>query len=463
MIVKKRNAYELEIIDLAIGGNGLAKPEGFPIFVDRCVPGDKVFAKIIKKKKSWATAKLIKILEPSSLRNKGKCQYCNFCGGCKWQQIDYDLQLKYKKMHVQQAIHHIGRLKDICVKDVIASDEIFEYRNKMEFSCSTKRWLLPFELENQEIKKDFGIGLHVAGTFDKVIDIKECKIMHWQGNKILEDVRNFIKNSSLPVYDLRTHQGFWRFLMLRYSKAFDKWMVNIITKEKENNQVKILAQQLKQNHDNIQSIVHNITDSCSGVSAGKDEVVLFGKDYIIEGLGKFIFEISSGSFFQTNTRACERLYSKVSEYAQLDGSQTVIDLYSGIGTIPIWLSQKTKKIYGIEIVEQAIVNAKKNAKLNLINNCEFILGDVKNVLAKLNQKANIIIADPPRAGMHKDVIQQILSKNPEKIIYISCNPSSLARDLEIMSFQYDIKKIQPLDMFPHTPHIESISLLSNKK
>jgi len=241
MAIKKRKAYELEIIDLAFGGKGLAKPDGFPVFIDQCVPGDVVFAKIVKKKKSWAQGKLINIIKESPLRIDGKCQYCNFCGGCKWQQIGYDLQLEYKKRHVKESIEHIGRLKDIPVNDVIPSDNVFEYRNKMEFSCSSKRWLLPSELENQDIKKDFGIGLHVPGTFDKVIDIKQCEIMPHLGNQILDDVRKFIKQSELPAYHLRTHEGFWRFLMLRHSVAFDTWMVNIVTKEKNLDTVQQLA------------------------------------------------------------------------------------------------------------------------------------------------------------------------------------------------------------------------------
>lgn len=459
MSIKKRNAYELEITDLAYGGRGLAKPDGFPVFIDRCIPGDVVLAKITKKKKSWAEGKLIKIIKESSFRKQGKCQYCNYCGGCKWQQLEYDLQLEYKKRHVTESMEHIGRLKDVKVNDVIPSDAVYEYRNKMEFSCSSKRWLLPDELENEEIKKDFGIGLHVPGTFDKVIDIKQCEIMPNLGNRILEDVRNFIKASGLPAYHLRTHEGFWRFLMLRHSKAFDTWMVNIVTKYKQRDVVAGLADVLAQKYPQIASVMYNITDAKSGISVGKEEICLYGKDHIKEKLGKFVFNISANSFFQTNTRSCEKLYAKVSEYAALTGREVVIDLYSGTGTIPIWLSDQAKMIYGIEIVKSAVVDAKKNAQLNGIENCEFLEGDIKDVLPGLKQTPDVMIIDPPRDGMHKDVLQQVLSIRPEKIVYVSCNPATLARDFEMLSLQYDIREIQPVDMFPHTYHIESVALL----
>ncbi len=462
MTIKKRKTYELEIIDLAYGGKGLAKPDGFPVFIDRCVPGDLVFVKITKKKKSWAEGKLIKIITPSPLRNQGKCQYSNFCGGCKWQQIGYDLQLTYKKRHVIESIEHIGGLKDIQVNDVIPSDNIYEYRNKMEFSCSSKRWLLPWELEDEEVKKDFGIGLHVPGTFDKVIDIKQCDIMPARGNEILDDVRQFIKTSGLLAYHLRSHEGFWRFLMLRHSVAFDTWMVNIITKTKNMDVVQNLADLLAQKYPQVKSILNSITDSKSGVAFDKEEIILFGEDHIKEKLGKFEFKISANSFFQTNTRSCEKLYSKVSEYAALKGDEVVIDLYSGTGTIPIWLSDQAKMIYGIEIVKSAVIDAKKNAQLNGIENCEFLEGDIKDVLPQLKQKPDVMIIDPPRVGMHKDVVGQVLSMSPQKIVYVSCNPATLARDLEMLAPKYEIKQIQPIDMFPHTYHIESVALLIKK-
>jgi 23S rRNA (uracil1939-C5)-methyltransferase len=462
MTIKKRKAYELEIVDLAFGGKGLAKPEGFPVFIDRCVPGDRVFAKITKKKKSWAEAKLIRIIEDSPLRREGKCRYCNFCGGCKWQQIDYGIQLEYKKNHVMESLSHIGRLENVPVMDVMGSDRIFEYRNKMEFSCSSRRWLLPDELEDEKIRKDFGIGLHVPGTFDKVIDIKECHIMPGLGNLILEDVRNFIRTSGLPAYDLKTHEGFWRFLMLRHSAAHDTWMVNIVTKYRHDDEVEKLAALLGGKYPQIESVMNNVTDARSGVSTGKEEICLYGKDHIKEKLGNFIFKISANSFFQTNTGACEKLYAKVAEYAGLTGREIVADLYSGTGTIPIWLSGSAAMIYGIEIVKSAVEDANQNAALNGIENCRFMLGDIKDVLPALEYRPDVMIIDPPRVGMHKNVVAQVISMCPDRIVYVSCNPATLARDLEMLSRVYRIKQVQPVDMFPHTYHIESVALLEKK-
>lgn len=462
MSIKKRKAYELEIIDLAYGGKGLAKPDGFPVFIDRCVPGDLVFAKITKKKKSWAEGKLIKILKESSIRNPGKCRYCDYCGGCKWQRIDYERQLEYKKRHVAESLAHIGRLKDTPVQDVVPSDAIYEYRNKMEFSCASKRWLMPDELEDDTIIKDFGIGLHVPGTFDKVIDIKHCEIMPNLGNLILEDVREFIKCSGLAAYDLKTHQGFWRFLMLRHAVATDTWMVNIVTRNKNLDAVDTLARQLADKYSQIKSVMNNITDARSGVSVGKEEICLYGSDHIQEKLGPYVFNISANSFFQTNTKACEKLYAKVSDYAALTGEEIVMDLYSGTGTIPIWLSGQAKKIYGIEIVSSAVADAKMNAELNNIDNCEFLEGDIKDVLPGLNQIPDVMIIDPPRVGMHKDVVAQVIALCPEKIVYVSCNPATLARDLEMLDSTYKVMEVTPVDMFPHTYHIESVALLVKK-
>ncbi len=462
MPVKKSKTYELDIIDLAFGGKGLAKPDGFPVFVDRCIPGDRVFVKIFKKKKSWAEGRLIQILTPSPLRQEAICDYSRFCGGCKWQQLPYERQLEYKKRHVTESLAHIGRLKDVRVTDVVPSDPIFEYRNKMEFSCTSQRWLMPDELADESVKKGMGIGLHVPGTFDKVIDIRACHIMPALGNDILETVRQFVAGSGLAAYHLRSHEGFWRFVMLRHSVAGDQWMVNLVTRENRPDVIKALAGQLTEKFSEITSIVNNITDACSGVSTGKEEHLIFGRDHLIEKLSEFQFKISANSFFQTNTRACEKLYAKVSEYADLDGSQTVLDLYSGTGTIPIWLSRQAKQIYGIEIVHSAVVDANENVRLNGIDNCTFLEGDIKDVFGQVPVKPDVIIIDPPRVGMHKDVVGHVLAHSPDKIVYVSCNPATLARDLEMLFPRYAVLEVTPVDMFPHTYHIESVALLVRK-
>jgi 23S rRNA (uracil1939-C5)-methyltransferase len=423
------------------------------------VPGDRIIARITKKKKSFAEAQLVSIEEPSYLRKNPPCKYANHCGGCRWQTLGYETQLEYKKRYVVESLEHIGLLKGVEVLPVIPSKKTFEFRNKMEFSCTTSRWLMPEELENPDIKKDFGLGLHVPGTFDRILDIERCLIQPEMGNEIMEHVRRYILASGVPAYGLRSHEGFWRFLMLRSSSAFNTWMVNIVTKEENDALLLPLAKSLKETFPSIVSIVNNVTAKKAGIATGDYEKLLLGERCIQEKLGRFTFEISANSFFQTNTTGAEQLYSLVAEYADLTGSETVVDLYSGTGTIPIWLSDRAKKVVGIEIVESAIIDARKNASLNNIENCEFFVGDIKDVLPGLDAGCDVMIIDPPRAGMHKDVVAQVMAISPRKIVYVSCNPATLARDLGMLKERYRAVKVQPVDLFPHTFHIESVALL----
>ncbi len=459
-MIQKRKTYELDIIDLAPGGKGLAKPEGFPVFVDRALPGDRILGRIQKKKRSWAQARMLELITPSDKRGHARCTYQPYCGGCRWQDLAYSQQLKYKKRHVQEALDHIGGLDQVPVLDVIPSDPVFGYRNKMEFSCTPSRWLLPWELSHDTIKKDLGIGLHVPGTFDKVIDIEHCSLMPDMGSRILACIRSHIRRSDLLAYHPRTHEGFWRFVMLRHSVALDQWMVNIITSREQPSAMGNMTEDLMETFPNISCIVNNITDARSGVSTGKKELVLHGRDYLLEKLGPYEFHISANSFFQTNTRACEKLYSVVAEYAGLTGKEIVLDLYSGTGTIPIWLSGQAKTISGIEIVASAVADARKNARVNGIENCTFEQGDIKDVLPRMPITPQVIIIDPPRVGMHKDVLDTVLSSGARKLVYVSCNPATLARDLSVLGKKYRIHKVQPVDMFPHTYHIESVAELT---
>lgn len=463
MSLKKRKTAELEIIDLAFGGKGLAKPDGFPVFVDRTLPGDKIVARITKKKKKYAEGRLISLIEPSPLRQKAPCAYSGYCGGCRWQALPYEKQLTYKKQHVKESLEHIGLMKEIPVKDVVPSELIYEFRNKMEFSCSDRRWLMPHELEDPNIIKDFGLGLHVPGTFDRVIDIEKCHIHPDMGNQILADIRAYIKQSGVPAYGLKSHEGFWRFVMLRSSTAFGTWMVNIVTKEENDALLAPLAGELMDKYPAIASVVNNVTAKKAGVATGEYEKLLAGERCIKEKLGEFTFEISANSFFQTNTKGAENLYTLVSHYAALTGRENVLDLYSGTGTIPIWLSKDARRVTGIEIVESAVEDARRNARLNGVENCDFHVGDIKTVLPELHKKWDVMIIDPPRAGMHKDVVKQVIQLSPEKIVYVSCNPATLSRDLALLQPAYRAVEVQPVDMFPHTFHIESVALLKAVK
>jgi 23S rRNA (uracil1939-C5)-methyltransferase len=459
MALKKGNVYELNITDLAFGGKGFAKVDGFAVFVDQAAPEDVVMARVVKKKKNFAEARIVEIISPSPLRIDAPCPYSGNCGGCKWQHLPYELQLKYKQRHVQETLEHIGDIRNIQVNPTLYSPNVFEYRNKMEFSCSDRKWLMPEQMTGENIDTGFAIGLHVPGTFYKVLDIQACLLQPEMGNQILGDVRRFIKDSAVPVYGLKSHEGFWRFLMLRHSVSEDQWMVNIITASQDRKIVSPLAEILMEKYPNIMSVVNNVTAGKAGVAVGEYEVHLAGETFIRDAIGPHIFEISANSFFQTNTRAAKSLYDTVAGYAQLTGQETVLDLYSGTGTIPIYLSGKASRIVGMEIVESAISDAEKNCRLNNVDNCRFIAGDIRNSLAGIDFKPQVMIIDPPRDGMHKDVVKQVLDMAPERIVYVSCNPATLARDLALMKDIYHVIEVQPVDMFPHTFHIESVACL----
>ncbi len=462
MAVKRGREIELQIEGLAFGGKGIARVDGFAVFVERAVPGDRVKARVFKKKKSFAEARVTELLAPSSDRISPTCRYSGQCGGCKWQMLPYDLQLRYKQAHVDEALSHIGLLENIEVLPIIASPNVFEYRNKMEFSCSDRRWLMPEELNKADVDKGFGIGLHVPGTFHKVLDIQECFLQPALGNRILGDVRNYMKASGEPAYGLKSHEGFWRFLMLRHSYANDQWMVNVITAEENNSIVGPLAQQLMDRYPNIVSVVNNVTSRKAGVATGEHEIPLAGSSVLRDKIGRFEFEISSNSFFQTNTSGAEQLYETVKNCAGLTGGESVLDLYCGTGSIGIYLSGEAREVVGMELVESALVDAENNCRINGISNCRFIGGDIKDVLDEIGSRPDILIIDPPRVGMHKDVLKQILDMAPEKIVYVSCNPATFARDLALMQDQYHIGAVQPVDMFPHTYHIEAVVRLERK-
>ena len=461
MKIKKKQEIELEITDMAFGGKGLAKIDGYAVFVDQAVPSDRILARITKKKKNFAEARIIDLIKPSPLRINPPCSYAGFCGGCKWQFLKYEDQLLYKQQHVVQSLEHIGLIHGVMVHQTIPSKNIFGYRNKMEFSCSDKRWLLPDEMGNDDINTDFALGLHVPGTFHKVLDIDKCMLQPEQGNAILNDVKEYMLKSGIPVYGLKTHKGFWRFLMLRHSAAYDQWMVNIITSA-EHKATMPLAHMLAEKYPNIVSIMNNITARKAGIAVGEYEINLAGESIIKDKIGSYEFEISANSFFQTNTKGAEGLYAVVEKYADLSGTENVLDLYCGTGTIAIYLSDKAKHITGIELVESSVSDAQKNCEINNINNCNFIQGDIKDCLGNITISPDLMIIDPPRVGMHKDVVKQILKIVPKKIIYVSCNPATLARDLAVIKDYYHIMEVQPVDMFPHTYHIESVARLEKK-
>jgi 23S rRNA (uracil1939-C5)-methyltransferase len=463
MTIKKGQQFETEITDMAFGGKGLTRIDGMAVFVDQAIAGDHATIRIVKKRKAYAEARMIELLRPSADRVSAPCPYSGFCGGCKWQFLKYEKQLAYKRQHVAESIAHIGLIRGVPVHPTIPSIPTFAYRNKMEFSCSDRRWLLPEEMGKDGIDRDFAIGLHVPGTFYKVIDTKACLLQPDLGNSILEDVRAYIKSSQKPVYGLHSHVGFWRFLVLRHSVAFNQWMVNIVTAASDRKELQPLADLIFKKYPEVVSVINNITARKAGVAIGESEETMVGESCISDKIGSFEFDISANSFFQTNTRGAKRLYDVVKDYAALKGRETVLDLYSGAGTIPIVLAESAREVIGIEIVESAVENADYNCKKNKIDNCSFIKGDIKICLPQIRQRPDVLIIDPPRVGMHKDVVRQVLDMAPARIVYVSCNPATLARDLGMMKDSYRVEEVQPVDMFPHTYHVEAVARISRKK
>jgi 23S rRNA (uracil1939-C5)-methyltransferase len=465
--IKKKDIVELEISDLAYGGKSVAKIDGLVVLIKggmgvwphtaSGMPGDIVKVKIVKKKSNFAEAKILEIVKESDLRTKPVCSHFGGCGGCTWQDLKYEEQLKFKTKQVKESLKHIGGFSDFPIQEALGSDEMFYYRNKMEyaFAPGMNRTVHTPHPEQQLI-----LGLHPRGRFDKVFDLKECFLQSENANQIVDFVRRFAKEKKLIPYDLKTRSGFLRFLAIREGKNTAEIMVNLVTNKGEFPFKDEFSSKLLSNFPFIKSIVRNINSKLANIAIGEEEELLGGERTITEKLGKFKFEISSNSFFQTNTHQAEKLYETVLNMAELQGDESVLDLYCGTGTISIFLSQNTKKVIGVESVEESVRNAQRNAEINGVTNCEFICGEVKSVLAKLvddKKIPDLVVVDPPRAGLHKHVVKSLLKMRAPKIIYVSCNPSTLARDLKILCEEYyKLEEVQPVDMFPHTYHIEAV-------
>ena len=463
MKLRKGDLIELTIEKMAYGAHGIGRIDDFVVFVRSAVPGDRITARIYKKKRAYAEAEIVELITPSPDREKPLCPFSGYCGGCQWQQIRYEKQLQYKREQVKESLEHIGRLKDVPVLNTIPSENIFAYRNKMEFSFSDRRWFLPQELDRRELEGNFALGLHVPGTYNKVIDMDACLLQKETGNDILKEVKQYVKDCGVPVYGLKSHKGFWRFLTIRYSRAFDEWMVNLVTSENRQEIIRPLAEILCDRIKNISTVVNNIHPGKAAIAVGEREAVIFGKGYIRDKIGRFTFQVSANSFFQTNSLTAEKLYQIVSGYAELTGSEDVLDLYSGTGTIPIFLSNMAGTVTGMEISKSAVLDARRNCEDNGIDNCRFISGDVRETFPTISNRPDLLIIDPPRAGMHKDVLARVMALSPDNIIYISCNPATMGRDIGQMIQDYELIEIQPVDMFPHTYHIEAIAKLCLRK
>jgi 23S rRNA (uracil1939-C5)-methyltransferase len=470
-MLNKNDEIVLEVQNAAFEGKSVARHEGLVVFVENAVPGDLVLARLLKIKKSYAEAQTIRIERPSKLRVEPRCKYFGVCGGCKWQHVDYNAQLQFKQQHVLDSFERIGGFKDLKILPIIGADDVYFYRGKMEFSFSEQEWTSIPPQKKEDVNPDSGIflGLHVPQRYDKVLDTDECHLQSPLSNRILNFTRNFAKENNLDVYNSESETGYLRFLVIRESKRTKETMINLVTSKDDQDIMKKYTNCLLQDCPQVTAVVNTINSRKAQIAFGQSENVYYGSGLINEELSGKMFVISASSFFQTNVVQAERLYGVVKEFGEFKSTDTVFDLYSGTGSIAIFISDCVKEIIGIESAESSIRDAERNAGANNIINCRFLLGDLKDRLTKDKEwlsscsKPDVIIIDPPRTGMHPKVVEEIVSLSPERIVYVSCNPATQARDAKLLCAEtYRLIKLQPVDMFPHTYHIENVALLVKK-
>jgi 23S rRNA (uracil1939-C5)-methyltransferase len=465
MGLRKGSELRVTIEKFADRGKSLARVDGMVIFVPAAVPGDEVDIRIRKLKKKYAEAEVVQTVRESPLRAKPVCRYFGHCGGCKWQHVDYEAQLEAKRQSVVEAFEHAGGFDQVDVKRTLRSAATYLYRNKMEFSFSSQRWLTKNEIESgQTFDKSFALGLHAPRQFAKIIDLEECHLQSMESREIVNRVRALARQSEWAPWDTRGHTGLLRHLVIREGKRTGDRMVNLVTSRRDSSVVERMAELLRSSELAVSTFVNTINDTPAQTALGSATYVVFGSGKIKERLGDFEFDIGPQSFFQTNTDQAERLYEVVRDAAGLRPSDVVYDLYCGTGTISLYLSPYVRKVIGVEVVADAIEDARANARQNRVDNCSFIAGDVGKLVdpgfLEKHGVPDVLIVDPPRAGLHPRVVEQIASLRAARFVYVSCNPQTQARDLSALSGTYRIDAIQPVDMFPHTEHIESVARLT---
>ena len=464
----KNKAFEnLEIIDAGAKGKSVAKaPDGKVVFVENVVPGDVVNVVTTKQRTGYYEARVLSVEKYSDRRTEPVCQHFEWCGGCKWQNMQYASQLYFKEKEVIQNLIRIGHLDLPEHSPIIACNDTYEYRNKMEFSFASKRWLTPNEISNEGIIDAIpACGFHISGMWDKILDIENCHLQGEPSNAIRNFIKNFAIEKDIPFFNPRTKEGLLRTLMIRITSTKETMvLLQFFHDDKKN--MELILQTIADRFPEIVSLLYVINPKENDTIYDQKVVVFKGKEFITEEMEGLKFKINAKSFYQTNSIQAYELYKKTREFADLTGNELVYDLYTGTGTIAQFIAKNAKKVVGIESVPEAIVDAKENAKFNGIENVEFIVGDMKTVfnddfLAKYGTP-DVIITDPPRDGMHANVVAQLLKIAPLKIVYVSCNSATQARDLALMKDFYTIEKVQPVDMFPQTHHVENVVLLVRK-
>lgn len=469
---KKKSLPVLEnitITDYAAEGKALARVNELVVFVPFAVPGDVVDLQVRRKKHSYCEAEIIRFIKYSERRVKPFCQHFGICGGCKWQNIPYDEQLRMKQKQVYDQLTRIGKVNLPEFNQILGSVKTQGYRNKLEFGCSNRRWLTQEEIASgSDFTQMNAVGFHITGAFDKILPIEKCWLMDDLQNKIRNAIRDYAYEHDIVFYDIRRQCGLLRDIMVRNSDT-GEWMVLIqFHYEKDEDEViaKNLLQHIADGFPEITSLLYVNNQKGNDTFNDLNIEVFKGNDYIYETMDGLTFKVGAKSFYQTNTKQAYHLYSVVRDFANLTGNELVYDLYTGTGTIANFVSRYAKRVIGIEYVLEAIEDAKINSEINNISNTLFFAGDMKDILTESfiseNGTPDIIITDPPRAGMHPDVVQTIIKTAPKRIVYVSCNPATQARDLSLLDNLYEVVAVQPVDMFPHTPHVENVVLLNRR-
>ena len=473
---KKRPKIVLEDIlalDYAAGGKAIGKNEGKVIFIENCIPGDRLDVQLTKNKKDWAEGFPVRFKSYSTDRIQPFCDHFGICGGCAWQSLPYEKQLFYKRKQVQDNFERIGKLIFPEIAPIIGCEETTSYRNKMEYTYSTKKYISQQEMlaikeagQSFDPTADKGVaGFHAKGFFDRVVEIDTCHLQAEPTNKIRKFIAQFARLRQLPFYDIAAHTGWIRTVQVRNTRGGD-WMVNVVMGYDAPEHREQLMALLQEKFPEITCLLYTINEKKNDSLHDLEPVIVKGDGYILEQLERFKYKISPKSFFQTNSRQAETLYWVTREFAELSGGQTLYDLYCGTGSIGIFCSEGAGSIIGVEVIEDAITDAKANAALNHLDNCHFYAGDVIKIcdddFFTTHGRPDVIITDPPRAGMHEKLVQKLLEIEAPLIVYVSCNPATQARDLALLSEKYDITRVQPGDMFPHTLHIENVVQLKLK-
>ncbi|MGB7526600.1 23S rRNA (uracil(1939)-C(5))-methyltransferase RlmD [Sphingobacterium cellulitidis] len=461
----KKFISDVEVIDIAEEGKGVAKHDNLVLFIERAVPGDIVDVELMRKKKNFAEAKIAEVKVASEYRIDPFCAHFGVCGGCKWQHMTYDSQLKFKEQYVGNALSRIGKVDVSSMEPILGSAQTEYYRNKLEYTFSNKRWLTSLDEVEPGDSMD-ALGFHVPGRFDKILTIDHCFLQQDPSNDIRNSIFDYAKENFMSFYDLRDHEGALRNLIIRTSST-GELMVIVVFAYPEEGQVDLLMSYIKDKFPEITSLLYIINQKRNDTIFDQDIHVYAGRDFIYEEMEGLKFKVGPKSFYQTNSKQAYELYKITREFADLKGDEIVYDLYTGAGTIANFVARSAREVIGVEYVPTAIEDAKINSQTNNIHNTKFYAGDMKDVLTadfiQEHGKPDVVITDPPRAGMHPDVVQRILEMESDKVVYVSCNAATQARDLESLTTKYEVVRIKPVDMFPHTQHVENVVLLKLKK